>query len=158
MFSTLTAMTGPFTTCPPVSGSVAFGLVDTLLLVVLAVPLGFALAWAWTRALAHSQLAPGIPVAVTAGAWWAALGAGAGAVVAAAGASARTLRRPVVEQWRRATRRVRARSWVVDAAVGVVHHPGRDVGQPGVRLIGGAEQAVERLPVNEAAAKLKTAK
>lgn len=87
--------------------TVAFGLLDTLLLVVLAVPVGFLLAWAWTVALARWQLAPGVPVVLTAAAGWAALGAGAGAVVGAVLATARTLRRPVVEQWRRATRRSR---------------------------------------------------
>ena len=100
--------------------TVAFGLLDTLLLVVLAVPLGFGLAWAWTLGLTRAQLAPGVPVVLTPGAFLAAAGAGAGAAVAAALATVRTLRRPVVEQWRRATRRVRARSWVVDAAVAVV--------------------------------------
>ncbi|HEY0238416.1 MAG TPA: FtsX-like permease family protein [Friedmanniella sp.] len=104
----------------PVGATVAFGLLDTLLLVLLAVPLGFLLAWAWTTGLARSQLAPGVPVVVTASAAWAALGAGAGAVVAAGLAASGTLRRPVVEQWRRASRKVRARPWVVDAAVAVV--------------------------------------
>ena len=103
-----------------VGATVAFGLLDTLLLVVLAVPVGFGLAWAWTVALARSQLAPGVPVSVTSAAGWAAVGAGAGALVGAALATSRTLRRPVVEQWRRASRRVRARSWLVDAAVAVV--------------------------------------
>ena len=103
-----------------VGATVAFGLLDTLLLVVLAVPVGFGLAWAWTVALARSQLAPGVPVILTAAAGWAAAGAGAGAVVGAVLATSRTLRRPVVEQWRRASRRVRARSWLVDAAVAVV--------------------------------------
>ncbi|GAA3552880.1 hypothetical protein GCM10022197_04920 [Microlunatus spumicola] len=100
--------------------TVAFGLLDTLLLVVLAVPLGVLLAWAWTTGLARTQLAPGVPVVLTAATGWAALGAGAGAAAAAVLATARTLRRPVVEQWRRATRRVAARSWLVDAAVAVV--------------------------------------
>jgi len=103
-----------------VGATVAFGLLDTLLLVLLAVPVGFLLAWAWTVGLARWQLAPGVQVVVTAAAGWAAAGAGAGAVVGAVLATSRTLRRPVVEQWRRATRRVRARSWLVDAAVAAV--------------------------------------
>ncbi len=103
-----------------VGATVAFGLLDTLLLVLLAVPVGFLLAWAWTTALARWQLAPGVPVVLTPGTSWAAAGAGAGAAVAAVLATARTLRRPVVEQWRRATRRVAARSWLVDAAVAAV--------------------------------------
>ena len=104
----------------PVGATLAFGLLDTLLLVVLAVPVGFLLAWAWTTGLTRWQLAPGVPVVLTPAAGWAAAAAGAGAVVGAVLATTRTLRRPVVEQWRRATRRVRARSWLVDAAVGAV--------------------------------------
>jgi len=117
-----------------VAATVAFGLLDTLLLVLLAVPVGFLLAWAWTTGLARWQLAPGVPVALTGGTVWAAAGAGAGAVVAAVLATAGTLRRPVVEQWRRATRRVAARSWLVDvavaalAAVGLVALLGRPSG------------------------------
>ena len=121
------------------ASTVAFGLLDTLLLVVLAVPVGFLLAWGWTTALARSQLAPGVPVVLTAGTVWAAAGAGAGAAVAAVLATARTLRRPVVEQWRRATRRAAARSWWVDAAVAavavvglVVLVGGRSGGRPGL--------------------------
>ncbi|SEQ42623.1 FtsX-like permease family protein [Microlunatus flavus] len=101
----------------PTSTTVAIGLLDTVLLVVVAVPLGFGLAWGWTTALARAQLAPGVPVVLTAATGWAAAGAGAGAAVAAVLATSRTLRRPVVEQWRRATRRVAARSWVVDVVV-----------------------------------------
>ena len=66
-----------------VGATVAFGLLDTLLLVVLAVPVGFVLAWGWTVALARWQLAPGVPVILTYAAGWAAVGAGAGAVVGA---------------------------------------------------------------------------
>ena len=103
-----------------VGATMAFGLLDTLLLVLLAVPVGFGLAWAWTSALAHAQLAPGVGVVVTSAAVWSAAGAGAGAAAAAALATTRTLRRPVVEQWRRASRRVRPRSWLVDVAVAAV--------------------------------------
>ena len=101
----------------PAPATVAFGLLDTLLLVVVAVPIGLALAYAWVSALAAVHLAPGTPVLITAGAWLAAAGAGAGAAVAAVLAGSRTLRRPVVEQWRRATRQATARSWLVDAVV-----------------------------------------
>jgi putative ABC transport system permease protein len=117
--------------------TVAFGLLDTLVLVLLAVPIGFLLAWAWTTGLARWQLAPGVPVALTPATVWAAVGAGAGAAAAAVLASARTLRRPVVEQWRRATRRVAARSWLVDvvvtavAVVGLVALLGRPSGDAG---------------------------
>lgn len=104
----------------PVRTTVALGVLDTVLLVVLAVALGFGLAWAWTVGLTRGNLAPDVPVVLTSGAFAAAGCAGAGAAVAAVLASASTLRRPVVDQWRRATRRVRARSWLVDATVAAV--------------------------------------
>jgi putative ABC transport system permease protein len=101
----------------PAWRTVAFGLLDTLLLVALAVPIGLGLGYLGVRALADLQLAPGTPVVVTSGAWLAAAGAGAGAAVAAVIAGSRTLRRPVVEQWRRATRAAKARSWVIDTVI-----------------------------------------
>lgn len=97
--------------------TVAFGLLDTLLLVVLAVPAGFGLAWLLVTALTTTQLAPLTPVVATDAALLATAAAGAGAALAAVLAGTRTLRRPVVEQWRRATRRVKSRSWLVDAAL-----------------------------------------
>ena len=101
----------------PAGRTVAFGLLDTLLLVALAVPIGLALGYLGVSALANLHLAPGTPVVVTSGAWLAAAGAGAGAAVAALLAGSATLRRPVVEQWRRATRQPKARSWVIDTVV-----------------------------------------
>jgi putative ABC transport system permease protein len=97
--------------------TVAFGLLDTLLLVALAVPIGLGLGYLGVTALANVHFAPGTPVVVTSGAWLAAAGAGAGAAVAAVLAGSRMLRRPVVEQWRRATRAAKARSWAIDTAV-----------------------------------------
>lgn len=101
----------------PAASTVAFGLLDTLLLVVLAVPVGLGLAWAWVSAIAALQLAPGTPVVLTAASGLAAAGAGAGAAVAAVLAASRTLRRPVLEQWRRATRRAKSRPWLVDGVL-----------------------------------------
>jgi putative ABC transport system permease protein len=101
----------------PAWRTVAFGLLDTLLLVAVAVPIGLGLGYLGVTALANLQLAPGTPVVVTSAAWLAAAGAGAGAAFAAVLAGSRTLRRPVVEQWRRATRQAKARSWVIDTAV-----------------------------------------
>jgi hypothetical protein len=101
----------------PAWRTVAFGLLDTLLLVAVAVPIGLGLGYFGVGALADLYLAPGTPVVVTSAASLAAAGAGAGAAVAAVLAGSRTLRRPVVEQWRRATRQAKARSWVIDTAV-----------------------------------------
>lgn len=101
----------------PSTPTVAFGLLDSLLLVAVAVPVGLACAYGWVTGMGRLQLAPGTPVAMTVPAVEAALGAAAGAWVAAVLAGVRTLRRPVVEQWRRASRRARARPWLVDAVV-----------------------------------------
>src|SRR5664280_1066047 len=101
----------------PAWRTVAFGLLDTLLLVAVAVPIGVGLGYMGVRVLADLYLAPGTPVVVTSGAWLAAAGAGAGAAVAAVLAGSRTLRRPVVEQWRRATRQAKARAWLIDTVV-----------------------------------------
>lgn len=101
----------------PAGRTVAFGLLDTLVLVGLAVPAGFGLAWLLVHALTATQLAPGTPVVATSAALLATVAAGAGAALAAVLAATATLRRPVVEQWRRATRRVKARSWLVDAVL-----------------------------------------
>jgi hypothetical protein len=101
----------------PAWRTVAFGLLDTLLLVALSVPIGLGLGYLGVAALADLYLAPGTPVVVTSGAWLAAAGAGASAAVAAVLAGSRTLRRPVVEQWRRAAGQAKARSWVIDTVV-----------------------------------------
>jgi len=101
----------------PTASTVAFGLLDSLLLVALALPLGLAAAYGWVTAMARLQLAPGTPVTMTGSAAEAALGAAVGACVAAVLAGVRTLRRPVVDQWRRATRRARSRPWLFDAVV-----------------------------------------
>lgn len=101
----------------PTTPTVVFGLLDSLLLIAIAVPFGLACAYGWVSGMARLQLAPGTPVALTGAAVEAALVAAAGAWVAAVLAGVRTLRRPVVEQWRRASRRVRARPWLVDLVV-----------------------------------------
>ncbi|SDS19992.1 FtsX-like permease family protein [Actinopolymorpha singaporensis] len=103
----------------PPGRTVAFGLLDTLVLVALAVPIGLVLALAGVTGLAALNLAPGTPVVLTAASGLAALGAGLGAATAAVLAGSRTLRRPVVEQWRRATRRARSRPWAIDVVVGL---------------------------------------
>ena len=77
----------------PTLSTVAFGLLDIVLLVALAVPVGFALAFGWVTAIVDLQLAPGTPVIVTRAAGSAAIAAGAGAGLAAALAASRTLRR-----------------------------------------------------------------
>ena len=94
--------------------SAAFGLAEPALIVVAALPVGCVAGWAGASALGDVLLRPGTPtgfpgLALATAA--AATAAGAAAVVVAA---TRTLRRPVLEQWRKADRAHRGRTWVVD--------------------------------------------
>ena len=81
-----------------------FALGEPLVLLTIAMPIGFGLGWLAARLFSSAVLAPHTPVVVT----WssvAALGLGfAGAVVAAIAASYRALTRSVLAQWRRTTR------------------------------------------------------
>ncbi|HEX2901850.1 MAG TPA: FtsX-like permease family protein [Jatrophihabitans sp.] len=78
-----------------------FGLAETTLLIALATPLGLLGGWLAVRLFADAVLAQATPVAVTDQTWIAVLAALAGSLVAALAASRRTLRRSVLEQWRR---------------------------------------------------------
>jgi hypothetical protein len=95
-----------------------FGLGEPLLLLLLALPLGLLLALAATHVFARAVLAPHIPIAMPAGAILAAFAAFAGGMVAALIAAARTLHRPVLEQWRRTA--IRPRGNVVAIVVDVL--------------------------------------
>lgn len=95
--------------------TIRFGLAEPVLLSLLAVPLGVLLALGLTHAFAASVLTPGVPVVLSAAPVWAALGGFAGGLFAAALTGYRTLTRPVLEQWRRTTRRP-AHGWVTLAA------------------------------------------
>ncbi|HST47568.1 FtsX-like permease family protein [Jatrophihabitans sp.] len=85
----------------PPSATLRFGLAEPLLLVALATPLGLLGGWLSVRLLAATSLLPGTPVPVTRATWVAVAAALAGSVVAAAAAGRKTLRRSVLEQWRR---------------------------------------------------------
>jgi len=83
------------------AATIRFGLAEPLLLVLLATPLGVLGGWLSVRTMAGTVLAPDTPVTFTLGAVVAVLIALAGSAVAAVAAGRRTLRRPVLEQWRR---------------------------------------------------------
>lgn len=95
--------------------TVLFGLSEPLGLVGVSLPLGAVAGWAATLLLAHSLLRPGTPVGLPALSWAAAGAATVGGFAAIVMASGRTLRRPVVEQWRRASTSVHGRTWVADS-------------------------------------------
>jgi len=83
------------------AGTVRFGLAEPLLLVLLATPIGVLGGWLSVRLLASTVLRPGTPVAFTRATAIAVLLSLAGSAIAALAAARRTLRRPVLEQWRR---------------------------------------------------------
>jgi putative ABC transport system permease protein len=81
-----------------------FLLAETLLLLVLAVPVGLGIGILATHVLAGLLLTGGVPVVAPWAALVAAFAAFAGAVLAALLAARRVLTRPVLEQWRGAAR------------------------------------------------------
>ena len=83
------------------SATVRFGLTESLSLVVLGLPLGLFGGWLAVRLFADAVLVAHTPVVLTPATWLAVLIALAGSLVAAVAASRRTLRRSVLEQWRR---------------------------------------------------------
>ncbi len=85
----------------PPSATLRFGLAEPLLLVALATPLGLLGGWLSVRLLAATSLLPDTPVPITRATVVAVAAALAGSLVAAAAAGRKTLRRSVLEQWRR---------------------------------------------------------
>ena len=105
------------------SAVVRFGLAETGLLLAAGVPLGMLLGYVSVHLLATSTLASGTPVIARAAPFVAAAIATSGAAVAAFAASHRVLRRPIIEQWRKADTRLAAsgRAGLVrDVVVGLV--------------------------------------
>jgi putative ABC transport system permease protein len=97
--------------------SIVFGLSEPALLLLVALPAGALAGWAITAALGRVLLRPGTPVGLPPLAWAAAAAATAGGLTAMLIAAWRTVRRPVVEQWRRAGQRAAGRGWVLDAVL-----------------------------------------
>jgi hypothetical protein len=97
--------------------TLAFGMSEPVLLLALALPIGILAGWGATAALSRVLLRPGTPVVLPPLAWATAAAAAVGGLCAAILAARRTLRRPVLEEWRRSGRRVTDRSWVTDAVL-----------------------------------------
>ena len=98
---------------PPLR-TLRFGLAEVGLAVLLAIPLGVGIGYGAIALLVARVLFPGTPTELGWLAWLAAAVAAAGGAVAALAASRATLTRSVLEQWRRAGRGSRTRSWVLD--------------------------------------------
>ena len=80
--------------------TVLFALGEPVVLLALAAPIGFGIAFGVAHALATGALVGGTPVAVRSPVAWALGAAFAGSALAAVLAAWRTLTRPVLEQWR----------------------------------------------------------
>lgn len=104
----------------PTGATLAFGLLELLLLLALALPLGLTAAWLAVRFAADSQLADRTPVLLTADALGAAAFAFAVAALACAAAARGMLTRPVLAELRKSARRPTRRSAALDAAVAAV--------------------------------------
>ncbi len=92
-----------------------FGLSEPVAVIVASLPLGALAGWGATWLLGRALLRAGTPVGLPALSWGAAAAATAGGLASIVLASWRTLRRPVVEQWRRASTSVNDRTWVLDS-------------------------------------------
>ena len=97
--------------------TIVFGMSEPVLLLALALPVGTLAGWAATAALSRVLLRPGTTVVLPPLAWAAAGLATAGGLLAVVLAARRTLRRPVVEEWRRSGRKPAGRGWVADAVL-----------------------------------------
>ena len=86
------------------AATIRFGLGETVLLLLLAIPIGVLVALGATHLLADSALVDGVPVVLPWSSLLTALIAFAGGLVAAAAAGYRTLTRSVLDQWRRTER------------------------------------------------------
>lgn len=92
-------------------------LLEPLLLLVLAVPIGVLGASLAVRGLAPTVIGTDAQIRLEWLPWAAAVAAALGGLVAAAAGSVAVLRRPVLEQWRRTSRRPGRRAVVLEAVV-----------------------------------------
>ena len=97
--------------------TVVYAMSEPVLLLLVALPIGTLIGWAATDLLGRLLLRPGTAVTLTPLAWAAAAVATAGGLAAVLLAARRTLRRPVLEEWRRSGRRAADRTWVTDAVL-----------------------------------------
>jgi putative ABC transport system permease protein len=90
---------------------------EPAVVLLLAWPLGMALAWGVSRFLVADLLRAGTPIGLTALSWLIALLGIVGGVAAVSVGGRRSVRRPIVEEWRRVGQEATHRGWVVDSVV-----------------------------------------
>jgi putative ABC transport system permease protein len=100
---------------------VAVAVREPVVLLILAIPLGLALAYAGAVLLARLLFVDGVPVTITPATWVAVGIAFVGGLVAAVIATRRIFTRPALEQWSSTTSAQSSRrGWVVDVVLAVV--------------------------------------
>ena len=97
--------------------TLAFGLSEPAALLAIAFPVGALAGWAAAAGLDDVLLRPGIPTGMPGLGWAAAAVATVGGLAAISLAARRTLRRGVVEEFRRSARLPADRGWVTDAVL-----------------------------------------
>jgi putative ABC transport system permease protein len=90
---------------------------ESTVVLLLAWPLGMAFAWGVSQYLVADLLRAGTPTGLTALSWLIALLGIVGGVAAVGVGGRRSVRRPIVEEWRRVGQEMTRRGWVVDAVV-----------------------------------------
>lgn len=94
-----------------------FALSELTLIVVAALPTGVLLGWAAAEAIGAGLLRPGTPVDLTGLAWGTGAAAALGGFLAIATGVRPTMRRSVLEQWRRSSQHPARPGWAFDAVV-----------------------------------------
>jgi len=97
--------------------TLAFGMLESVLLLIVSVPIGVAVGAFAVRTFAGPVFGPDTPVGFSALSWLTAGCAAAGGLLAAVLGGLATFRRPVLAQWRRADRTVGGGSAAVDAVI-----------------------------------------
>jgi putative ABC transport system permease protein len=95
--------------------TMAFGLSEPLLVLLVSLPVGVVIGWLTVRYLSGVMLRPGTPVTLPFLAWVAAAGVLVAGVAAVLRAAIRAVRRPVVDHLRGSGQHLTRRGWIVDA-------------------------------------------
>jgi putative ABC transport system permease protein len=95
----------------------AFALTELIMLILAAIPLGVLAGWGAAQAIGSGLLRSGTPIRLPALGWAAGAVAAGGGIAAAVVAARPTVRRPVVEEWRRSNQRPARPGWTFDAIV-----------------------------------------
>ncbi|HWE55770.1 MAG TPA: FtsX-like permease family protein, partial [Acidimicrobiales bacterium] len=96
---------------------ITFALSEDAVLMVASIPVGVLIGWAAATGIGNGLLRPGTPIDLPPLGWVAGAAAALGGLLAVAAGIRPTLRRSVMEQWRRSNQRPVRPSWTFDAIV-----------------------------------------